>query len=46
MVTELVLAFAQAGLAVFLAPGLVGLIRWIKARLQSRARRPTLAALP
>jgi len=40
MVTDFFLAFAQAALALFLAPGLVGLIRWMKARLQSREGAP------
>jgi formate hydrogenlyase subunit 4 len=35
-----VLAAAQTVLALLLAPGLVGLIRWIKARLQSRRGAP------
>lgn len=31
------LALGQAGLALLLAPGLVGLVRWLKGRLQNRA---------
>ena len=33
-------AIAQTGLALLLAPGLVGLIRWLKARLQNRRGAP------
>ena len=49
-----VIEVAQAALVVALAPGLVGLVRWMKARLQSRrgaqspktvAGRERLAAL-
>ncbi len=35
-----VLEVAQAALALLLAPGLVGLIRWMKARLQNRCGAP------
>jgi formate hydrogenlyase subunit 4 len=35
-----VVAGAQAALALLLAPGLVGLVRWMKARLQSRRGAP------
>ncbi|MBI3104285.1 MAG: NADH-quinone oxidoreductase subunit H, partial [Candidatus Rokubacteria bacterium] len=35
-----VLEVAQAGLALLLAPGLVGLVRWMKARLQNRRGAP------
>ena len=35
-----VLEVAQAALALLLAPGLVGLIRWLKARLQNRRGAP------
>ena len=38
--TAYVLQIAQAMLAVLLAPGLVGLIRWMKARLQNRRGAP------
>ena len=38
--TGYVLELTQAGLALFLAPGLVGLIRWVKARLQNRRGSP------
>jgi formate hydrogenlyase subunit 4 len=34
------LGFAQAGLALILAPGVVGVIRWLKARLQNRRGAP------
>ncbi len=34
------LAVAQAALALMLAPGLVGLVRWMKARLQNRRGAP------
>jgi formate hydrogenlyase subunit 4 len=34
------LGLAQAGLALALAPGVVGLIRWLKARLQNRLGAP------
>ena len=37
-----VLEVAQAALALLLAPGLVGLIRWMKARLQNRRGAPVL----
>src|SRR5215468_267673 len=33
-------AIAQTALALLLAPGLVGLIRWLKARLQNRRGAP------
>ena len=35
-----VLEIAQAALALLLAPGLVGLVRWLKARLQNRRGAP------
>ena len=35
-----VLALGQAAMALALAPGLVGLIRWVKARLQNRRGAP------
>ncbi len=35
-----VVAVGQTSLALFLAPGLVGLIRWMKARLQNRRGAP------
>ena len=35
-----VLEVAQAALALLLAPGLVGLVRWLKARLQNRRGAP------
>ena len=38
--TGYLLELAQAVLALVLAPGLVGLIRWMKARLQSRRGAP------
>ena len=38
--TAYVLQIAQAMLALLLAPGLVGLIRWMKARLQNRRGAP------
>jgi len=34
------LGLAQAGLALMLAPGVIGLIRWLKARLQNRRGAP------
>ena len=34
------LALGQAGLCLALAPGLVGLIRWLKARMQNRRGAP------
>jgi len=34
------LEVAQAALALLLAPGLVGLVRWLKARLQNRCGAP------
>ena len=37
---EYALEVAQAGLALLLAPGLVGLLRWMKARLQNRRGAP------
>jgi formate hydrogenlyase subunit 4 len=38
--TGYVVEVAQAALALLLAPGLVGLVRWMKARLQSRRGAP------
>src|SRR6266851_1794951 len=38
--TGYTVAIAQTALALFLAPGLVGLIRWLKARLQNRRGAP------
>ena len=38
--TEYLLEVVQAALALLLAPGLVGLIRWMKARLQNRRGAP------
>src|SRR5437868_7376194 len=38
--TGYTVAIAQTVLALLLAPGLVGLIRWIKARLQNRRGAP------
>ena len=38
--TAYLVAVAQAALALLLAPGLVGLVRWMKARLQSRRGAP------
>jgi formate hydrogenlyase subunit 4 len=35
-----VVEFAQTGLALGLAPGVVGLVRWLKARLQNRRGAP------
>jgi formate hydrogenlyase subunit 4 len=40
VVREWVIQLAQAGLVLALAPGLVGLVRWLKARLQSRRGAP------
>ena len=37
---EWVIQLAQAGLVLALAPGLMGLVRWLKARLQSRRGAP------
>ena len=34
------LALGQAGLTLALAPGLIGLIRWLKARMQNRRGAP------
>jgi len=39
-VTEYLLAVGQALLALALAPGLVGFVRWLKARLQNRRGAP------
>ncbi len=39
-VTGYVLAMAQTVLALLLAPGLVGFVRWLKARLQNRRGAP------
>jgi len=38
--TGYIVAIAQTALALLLAPGLVGLIRWLKARLQNRRGAP------
>jgi formate hydrogenlyase subunit 4 len=38
--TGYILEFAQALLALLLAPGLVGFVRWVKARLQNRRGAP------
>ena len=38
--TAYVVEVLQAALGVVLAPGLVGLVRWMKARLQSRRGAP------
>src|SRR6266850_4527351 len=38
--TGYTVAIAQTALALLLAPGLVGLIRWLKARLQNRRGAP------
>src|SRR2546425_4632028 len=38
--TGYIVAIAQTALALLLAPGLVGLIRWMKARLQNRRGSP------
>ncbi|RPJ22312.1 MAG: formate hydrogenlyase [Chloroflexi bacterium] len=38
--TGYLLGFAQAALALLLAPGLVGFVRWVKARLQNRRGAP------
>src|SRR3989441_12113350 len=38
--TGYIVAIAQTALALLLAPGLVGLIRWMKARLQNRRGAP------
>ncbi len=40
MTAAFVMAAAQGLLALFLAPGVVGLIRWLKARLQNRRGAP------
>jgi formate hydrogenlyase subunit 4 len=37
---QVLAALGQSGLALLLAPGLVGLIRWMKARLQNRRGSP------
>ena len=38
--TGYIVAIAQTALALLLAPGLVGLVRWLKARLQNRRGAP------
>src|SRR5438105_12305054 len=38
--TGYTVAIAQTALALLLAPGVVGLIRWLKARLQNRRGAP------
>ena len=40
MTADLMMAAAQGLLALFLAPGVVGLVRWLKARLQNRRGAP------
>jgi len=40
MTAAFVMAAAQGLLALFLAPGVVGLVRWLKARLQNRRGAP------
>jgi formate hydrogenlyase subunit 4 len=39
-VTTFLFEAAQGGLALLIAPGLIGMIRWLKARLQSRRGAP------
>ena len=40
MTADVMMAAAQGLLALFLAPGVVGLVRWLKARLQNRRGAP------
>jgi len=40
MTADVMMAAAQGLLALFLAPGVIGLVRWLKARLQNRRGAP------